>query len=125
MINHKNKKEETSMELFRNTADIIHIEVLSKTATGQVTGIVPLYYNSQFPYYIYIISCQANILSTVSITKHIECVNLIIFRGDFLEGKNMCFTNSQHKFMFRIGDYDSDVSGQRSTNTCVFIFLFR
>ena len=33
--------------------------------------------------YFYIISCQANILSTVSITKHIQCVNLIIFRGDF------------------------------------------
>ena len=33
--------------------------------------------------YFYIISCQANLLSTVSITKHIECVNLIIFRSDF------------------------------------------
>ena len=33
--------------------------------------------------YFYIISCQANILSAVSITNHIDCVNLIIFRGDF------------------------------------------
>ena len=37
--------------------------------------------------YFYIISCQANILSTVSKTKHINVypVNLIIFTGDFEE----------------------------------------
>ena len=40
--------------------------------------------------YFYVISCQANILSTVSITKHIECVNLIIFRGDFEDEKTNC-----------------------------------
>ena len=39
--------------------------------------------------------CQANILSTVSITKHINVypVNLIIFRGDFVEELKLIFSN--------------------------------
>ena len=59
--------------------------------------------------YFYIISCHANILSAVSITKHIECVNLIIFRGYFED--DFCFI-----YFFQL--IEADVA------TCLEVFIF-
>ena len=62
--------------------------------------------------YFYIISCQKNILvfSTVSITKHIYCVNLIIFIGDF-EDELTCKLVESQRYL-KTGNLDLDHQDQ-------------
>ena len=60
--------------------------------------------------YFYIISCQANILFTVSITKHIECVNLIIFRNLYKQKLQFCLQDLLKYSSTKLGPIEQNSS---------------